>query len=71
MKQASFVLKGDLCWSEAPEVVRTLPGGYVVCEDGICTGVFEVLPQRYHDLPLADYTGRLVTPGLTDLHVHA
>ncbi|MEF9895022.1 MAG: amidohydrolase family protein [Clostridia bacterium] len=71
MKQTSFVLKGDLCWSETPEMVQTLPGGYLVCEDGVCAGTFAALPEKYRKLPLADYTGQLVTPGLTDLHVHA
>jgi len=66
-----FVLKGNLCYSESPERLTTLPGGYVVSVNGISEGVFETLPERYAGLPLTDVGDRLVLPGLCDLHVHA
>lgn len=66
-----FVLKGNLCYSESPERLTTLPGGYVVSINGICEGVFETLPERYAALSLTDVGDRLVLPGLCDLHVHA
>ncbi|NLI22392.1 MAG: amidohydrolase family protein [Clostridiales bacterium] len=66
-----FVLRGDICYSERPERLTTVPGGYVVCADGVCAGVFDTLPERYAALPLIDESGRLVMPGLCDLHVHA
>lgn len=42
-----------------------------MCADGKSAGVFEKLPERYAGLPLADYSGRLIVPGLVDLHMHA
>ena len=71
MSETSFILKGDLCWSTGPNQIETVQGGYLVSVDGISKGVFETLPDEYRHLPLHDYSGRLVTPGLTDLHVHA
>lgn len=71
MNQTSFVIKGDLCWSGGPDVLETSPGGYLVSVDGVSRGVFRALPEEYASLPLLDYSGHLVTPGLTDLHVHA
>ena len=71
MSETSFILKGDLCWSKGPNQIETVQGGYLVSVDGISKGVFETLPDEYRHLPLHDYSGRLVTPGLTDLHVHA
>jgi guanine deaminase len=67
----SFVLKGDICSSGSPAALKTSPGGYLVCEYGLCAGVHERLPERYAGLPLLDYSGKLVIPGLTDLHTHA
>ena len=66
-----FVLKGNLCYSESPECLTTLPGGYLVHEGGVCKGAYATLPAAYARLPLTDYGDRLILPGFCDLHVHA
>lgn len=66
-----FVLKGNLCYSESADRIRLIPNGYLVCEDGVCLGAFETLPEQYAALPLKDFGDRIIIPGLTDLHVHA
>ena len=71
MKNTSFVIKGDVCWSTGPQTLETMPGGFLVCANGVSAGVFPRLPQEYASLPLFDYSGRLITPGLVDLHIHA
>ena len=68
---ASFVLKGDICYSVSQSELRTIEGGYLVCEEGVSAGAFESLPQRYEGLPVVDNDGSMIIPGLTDLHVHA
>ena len=67
----SFVLKGDLCWSRDRDSLETVENGFLVCVDGVSAGAYSVLPERYENLPLVDCAGKLVIPGLTDLHVHA
>ncbi len=71
MKTMSFVLHGDLCDSRDPQHLRTIRDGFLVCEEGVCAGAFPVLPEQYAHLPLLNCAGRLIIPGLTDLHVHA
>jgi len=66
----NFVLKGDICYSVSPTEMKTL-SGYAVCMDGRCQGVFEILPAEYSSLELHDYTGKLIIPGMVDLHIHA
>lgn len=66
-----FVLKGDICFSQEKHAVASFENHYVVCIDGLCKGVFPFLPSEYTSLPLIDYSGRLIIPGLIDLHVHA
>ncbi len=68
---AGFVLKGDLCFSCGPRELKTRQGGYAVCVDGVSAGVFDALPKQYLGLPLIDMSGKLVVPGLVDLHMHA
>jgi len=68
---ASFVLRGDICWSRSPKQLEALEDGYLVCEDGLCRGVFRALPERYAGLEVTDFSGKLIIPGLIDLHTHA
>jgi len=67
----SFVIKGDLCWSEGPAALKTLPDAFLVCVEGKSAGTFLKLPERFQKLPVTDRSGRLVVPGLVDLHIHA
>ena len=68
---ANFVLKGHIIWCDSPSHINFVPHGYLVCENGRSAGVFEALPERYQHLPLTDFGGRLVIPGMYDLHLHA
>lgn len=67
----SFVLKGDILWNRTPQDITICENQYVVCENGVCAGVFPTLPERFASLPVHDYTGKLIIPGLVDLHAHA
>ncbi|MDO4519560.1 MAG: amidohydrolase family protein [Eubacteriales bacterium] len=67
----SFVLKGDIAFNKDANTIQTFPNGYLVCVDGICKGAFQALPEEFCNLPCYDYSGKLIVPGMTDLHVHA
>jgi guanine deaminase len=71
MSSDSFVLRGDICYSGSPAALVTLPGGYLVCREGVSQGVFPRVPEEFRSLPVLDYRGMLVVPGLVDLHTHA
>lgn len=66
-----FLIKGDLCYSKDPQTLHTLPDSYLVCVDGQSRGVFAAPPTQYAQLPIHDYSGKLVIPGLCGLHMHA
>ena len=68
---SSFILFGDICTSADKNTVTTFENSYAVCADGICKGVFPVIPAQYQGLPVHDYGGMLVIPGMVDLHIHA
>ncbi|MDR1230138.1 MAG: amidohydrolase family protein [Spirochaetaceae bacterium] len=67
----SFVLRGDICYSGSSATLVTLPDGYLVCREGVSAGVFPRVPEEFRSLPMLDYRGMLVVPGLVDLHTHA
>ena len=66
-----FIIKGDICWSVNETEVRALSDHYLICSGSICRGVFSSVPEKYAHIPVTDYSGCLVIPGLTDLHAHA
>ncbi|MDR0290572.1 MAG: amidohydrolase family protein [Treponema sp.] len=67
----NFVIQGDICWSKAPNALETRPDSFLVCIEGKSAGVFPRLPDQYASLPLCQCSGKLVIPGLVDLHTHA
>ncbi len=67
----SFVLKGDIAYNITKTEIKTIKNGYLVCEDNKCKGAFGKLPEMYAAYPVVDYSGKLIVPGMTDLHVHA
>ena len=71
MNEKSYIIRGNICYSEAKEQLSVTDRGYLVCCKGISRGVYPVIPDEYRDLPVKDYGDRLVIPGMTDLHVHA
>lgn len=56
-------------YPNAAELVTV--SGYVVCVGGKSKGVYRLLPAEYGNLPVHDYSGKLIIPGLVDLHIHA
>ncbi len=67
----NFLLKGHIVFSAAPDRLTVADHSYLVCQDGVCAGVFHELPARYAHLPVHDCGDCLIIPGLMDLHVHA
>ena len=66
-----FILKGDICWSKSLTELNAVEDGFAVCVDGHSAGVFEEIPEEYYSLPIINYTGKLIIPGMVDLHIHA
>ena len=67
----SFVLKGHICHTPDADRLEIRENAYAVCEKGTCRGVFDEIPERFRGLEVIDCTGKLVLPGMADLHIHA
>jgi len=66
-----MILKGDLCYSTTKDHMEFRKDAYLICRDGIITGVYDELPKQYKTFEILDFSGHLIVPGMTDLHVHA
>lgn len=67
----NFVLKGNICFCDEEKKLQIREKAWVVCEDGICRGVFDRLPEAYRNFEVKDMKEQLILPALTDLHTHA
>lgn len=67
----TFILKGDICYCLSQTEISYQENAYLVCVKGKSLGVFEQLPEEFSHLPIKDYSGHLIIPGLVDLHTHA
>lgn len=67
----NFILKGDILYSKNLNTISQHENSYLVCIDGKSVGVFKKLPSKYKKLKLYDYSGKLIIPGLIDMHLHA
>ena len=67
MNQQNFVIKGNMIYSKNKTELEIKEQAYLICKDGKCAGVFEVLPEQYQNLPCTDYQDCLSIPGMTDL----
>lgn len=66
-----FILRGTICHTPGAGELVIRENGYVVCDDGVCRGVFDSIPERYSGLETIDCGDRLILPGMVDLHIHA
>ncbi|HIK45892.1 MAG TPA: guanine deaminase [Leptolyngbyaceae cyanobacterium M65_K2018_010] len=54
------------------QAVRYIPDGLLVIREGhvAAVGAYADLSPTLGDMPVADYTGQLITPGFIDTHIH-
>lgn len=68
---AITILKGDVVSAPALGKLDVLEGGYLVAEEGVITGVFPTLPERFRGAAAEDWGHALILQSLADLHLHA
>lgn len=66
-----YLLHGDLCFSKDRMRIETMENGYMHIRDGKIVALYETVPTNLSSLELKDYPGKIVLPGMVDLHLHA
>lgn len=64
----AFYIKGDFISADQPDQLTERPNSYLRVENGHIAGFFD---KAEAGLPVLDYTGKLIIPSFTDIHVHA
>jgi guanine deaminase len=65
------IIKGVLVAAPSLGKLEVHAPGYLVLEDGVLSGVYDILPQRYAGVFVEDFGDSLITQSFTDLHLHA
>lgn len=66
-----YIVKGDFCHSAPSGALEAFKDAYLVVLGEKIKGLFKDIPEGYKSLTLYDYSGKLIIPGLYDLHLHA
>ena len=66
-----FIIKGDFAYCKNQTELIAEKDAFLICINGRSEGIFREIPEKYKDLELYDYSGKLIIPGMTDLHIHA
>ena len=48
----SFVVKGNIIWSESLSSIKSMEDSFLVVEEGKVKGVFKTLPSQYSSLSM-------------------
>ena len=67
----NFIIKSNFITSESKNSLKTYENHYLVCENGVISGIFRALPEQYKNLDIIDYKDKIIISGMTDLHIHA
>lgn len=65
------ILKGDFIYSKSQKELEMIKDGFLLANEKEIIGLYTELPKEYKEERIEDYTGKLIIPGFTDLHVHA
>lgn len=71
MLQRNLILKGDILFTPKLGEFAVYQDSYLVAEQGKVCGIYQVLPEKYQNHTIEDFTGQLIIPGFVDLHTHA
>ncbi|MEA4972138.1 MAG: amidohydrolase family protein [Candidatus Metalachnospira sp.] len=64
--------KGNVIYTKTFKNFTALEKGYVVVDDnGKVENCYEVLPEKFSEIEVADFGDNLIIPGFSDCHVHA
>lgn len=66
-----MALKGTIVFTPSKDKFEIHEDSYIIVEDGKIVDICKELDNSYKDYYIEDFTGKLIIPGFTDLHLHA
>lgn len=67
----SRILKGTIVFTPTKDKLQIYEDSYIIVKDGKVVNIVKELDNLYKDIEVEDYSGKIIIPGFTDLHLHA
>lgn len=71
INMAKLVLRGDIVYTSSMDKFDIYEDSYIIVEDGIVVDIMKELDDSYKNYNIEDYSGKLIIPGFSDIHLHA
>ncbi|MBR4866903.1 MAG: guanine deaminase, partial [Clostridia bacterium] len=71
MESNLYALKGMIVYTPSFHELVFLEDHYLVCEGTRVEGVYQELPEKFSGIPVEDWSGKVIIPGMCDMHIHA
>lgn len=65
------LLQGNIIFTKSSDEFIVIEDGFIEIENGKVKDVFNSLPEQYKNKKITDYRGKIIIPGMNDLHCHA
>ena len=65
------IFKGTIVFTPSKDDLQIHEDSYIIIEEGRVLDIVKELDSSYKDIEVQDYTGKLIIPGFSDLHLHA
>ena len=67
----NFALKGTIVHTPTIDQFEYFEDSFLVCENGKVNGIYKELPVPADTIKVYDYSGKIIIPGMCDMHIHA
>ncbi len=64
------VIKGNIIFTKTFGKYEIIKNGYLVVDNNMVNGVYEILPEKFKNISILDYRDNLIIPGFVDIHLH-
>jgi guanine deaminase len=64
------VIKGNIIFTKTFGKYEITKNGYLVVDNNMVNGVYEILPEKFNNISILDYRDNLIIPGFVDIHLH-
>lgn len=71
LQENVFALRGTLAHTPTMDGFAFYEDAYLVCASGEIEGIYQSLPERLAGVSVLDYSGKIIVPGMADMHMHA
>jgi guanine deaminase len=67
----SFVMEGTFVFTPNKDKFEIREDSFIIVVDNKVVGIFDTVPAKYSSLKMINNKGKIIIPGLIDLHLHA